>query len=114
MTDFEPIWNIEKQLWTADASIYEDVMAPNCVMVFPLPAGILRYDRILSVVKEAPRWEDVEIDQKTAHAHGDDTVTLSYVGRGLKGTDGYEAFCSSTYVKKDGAWKIVQHQQTPS
>ena len=42
MPDFSDIWDIEKQLWTGPAEEYDRLMAPHCVMVFPLPAGILK------------------------------------------------------------------------
>lgn len=114
MPDFSDIWDIEKQLWTGPAEEYDRLMAPHCVMVFPLPAGILKREKIIETVKLAPRWDHVEFDSETAVQSGEGTVTLAYVGRGLKDHDTYEAYCSSTYVKSDKGWQIVQHQQTPA
>ena len=114
MPDFSDIWDIEKQLWTGPAEEYDRLMAPHCVMVFPLPAGILKREKIIETVKLAPRWDHVEFDSETVVQSGEGTVTLAYVGRCLKDHDTYEAYCSSTYVKSDKGWQIVQHQQTPA
>ncbi len=114
MPQFPHLWEIEKQLWTGPADDYDKLMAENCVMVFPLPAGILSREAIIETVKMAPRWDDVELDSVSEVQSSESTVTLAYVGRGLKGSDTYEAYCSSTYVCTDGDWRIVQHQQTPA
>ena len=114
MSEFANLWDIEKQLWTGPADGYDSLMAKDCVMVFPLPAGILNRSQIIDTVKNAPRWDDVEFDQTRATQPGESTVILTYVGRGLQDRNSYEAFCSSTYVKAEDGWRIVQHQQTPA
>ena len=114
MPKFPQLWEVEKQLWTGPAENYDRLMAQDCVMVFPLPAGILSRDAIIETVKMAPRWDDVELDSVSETQSNDTTITLAYVGRGLKGSDTYEAYCSSTYIRVNGDWRIVQHQQTPA
>ncbi|MCZ4297989.1 nuclear transport factor 2 family protein [Henriciella marina] len=114
MPKFPQLWEVEKQLWTGPAENYDRLMAQDCVMVFPLPAGILSRDAIIETVRLAPRWDDVELDSVSETQSNDTTITLAYVGRGLKGSDTYEAYCSSTYILVDGDWRIVQHQQTPA
>jgi hypothetical protein len=114
MSDFSDHWAIEKQLWTGPAGGYDGLMADDCRMIFPLPAGILTREQIITTVKQAPRWDDVEFDRMHASQPDADIVILTYVGRGLQEKNTYEAFCSSTYVKTSDGWRILQHQQTPA
>ena len=114
MSDFSDLWDIERQLWTGPAGDYASLMTEDCIMVFPLPAGILKRDDIIKTVTNAPRWDDIEFDKQNARQAADGTVVLAYVGRGLQGSNGYEAFCSSTYVKDKDGWRIALHHQTPA
>ena len=61
MPKFPQLWEVEKQLWTGPAENYDRLMAQDCVMVFPLPAGILSRDAIIETVKMAPNapWRQV-------------------------------------------------------
>lgn len=113
MSEHDQAWEIENRLWTGGIQAYEDHMAKDCVMVFPAPVGILDYYAVIEALKDAPRWDDVQFNRKLASACGNDILTLAYLGRGLKGTEQYEAFCSSTYHRFSEGWKIIQHQQTP-
>lgn len=113
MTDTNTLWAIEHRLWTGGVQAYEKTMAPECVMVFPQPAGILDHPAILEALKGAPRWDDIGFDRPTASQIDEGTIVLAYLGRGLKGVDTYEALCSSTYRRISGEWRIIQHQQTP-
>ena len=113
MADTDTLWSIEKALWLGGANAYEQHMAPECIMVFPAPAGIMTGPDILKAVRQAPRWDSVEFDQQHTSILGTNACLLAYVGRGLRGTDTYEAFCSSSYRRRPQGWAIVQHQQTP-
>lgn len=82
-------------------------------MTFPDPIGILKGEAILEGLKGAPRWEAVEMEERTALKVGD-TLVLAYRATGRrKGSAPYVALCSSTYVFQDQAWKLISHQQTP-
>ena len=44
----------------------------------------------------------------------DDAALLSYRFRGRRGDDfTYTALMGSVYVRRDGAWRMAFHQQTP-
>jgi hypothetical protein len=42
-----------------------------------------------------------------------DTAVLTYRWRSRRGEGTYAAVMSSVYVRRDGAWRLVLHQQTP-
>ncbi|GGB56882.1 nuclear transport factor 2 family protein [Henriciella pelagia] len=113
MPDNATLWNIERSLWLGGVDAYREWMSDGCIMVFPRPVGIMDRGAILEAVAGAPRWDDVEFDETREMATDNETVTLAYTGRGQRGTDMYEALCSSTYRRLNGNWRIIQHQQTP-
>ena len=46
---------------------------------------------------------------------GDDVLVLAYKAEGRReGAAAYSAYCTSTYRRSGGRWRLVQHQQTPA
>lgn len=107
------IWDSEKSFWLDGPAFYGAHMVPTAQMVFPGPVGILKGEEILEGLRGAPRWDSVEMEEKTEEQVGD-TLALAYRATGIReGSDPYAAFCSSIYVKHDNSWKLISHQQTP-
>ena len=69
MTDAE-FWEVERSLWLKGAEAFRAWVAPDCVMVFPEPAGILTGDEIVAAVARSPRWERVEIVRPSCAGSG--------------------------------------------
>ncbi len=108
----DDIWSVEKRLWTDGADAYEELMAANCTMVFGL-SGIMKRADILKSLRRAPRWSDVTISNSVIAQHNQTVVVLAYQANAERESGaGYEAVCSSTYIRVDGQWRIAQHQQT--
>lgn len=111
---FEHLWQDEKRFWLDGPEFYRQRMAPEASMVFPPPVGILRGEAILAGLAQGPRWQSVEIAEKTETASGD-TVVLAYRATGTRpSAPPYVALCASTYVRMDGSWYLLFHQQTPA
>jgi len=111
--DAGEIWEIEEGFWLDGPQFYQEHMFPGAHMTFPDPVGILKGEAILNGLKDAPRWEAVDMEEKTDLKVGD-TVVLAYRATGRReGDTPYRALCSSTYVFRHQAWKLVSHQQTP-
>jgi len=88
-------------------------MAKDCTMVFG-PMGIMKRTEIIESLREAPRWSHVIMSAKTGNLHDEAIAVLAYHARAeQKAGAHYEAFCTSTYVRENGHWRLVQHQQTP-
>ena len=110
----EALWQLEEEFWTGGEPLYRQRLSPDCVMVFPKPAGILKGEAILEALKGAPRWKSVRMTSKQLVEHDAGTVVLAYEARAERDEkDFYSALCSSTYARAGGAWRLLQHQQTP-
>ncbi|WP_069301081.1 nuclear transport factor 2 family protein [Neptunicoccus sediminis] len=111
--NFKTLWKMENSFWLDGPDFYESSMASDARMVFPSPVGILAGNEIVEALKKGPRWLSVDFEQKTETGLGD-TIVLAYKATGKRvGEDSYIALCASTYVKSDGRWVLLAHQQTP-
>ena len=107
------IWDTEQSFWLDGPAFYATHMVPAAQMVFPAPVGILKGEERLGGLDGAPRWDSVEMDERTEATVGD-TRVLAYRATGRRGGDApYLALCSSSYVRQDDGWKLISHQQTP-
>ena len=106
-------WALEERLWLEGASVYDELLDPACVMVFP-GIGALRAAEILESLKIAPRWDAVRLSNRTLARPGEALLVLAYRAEGHRaGAAPYRCLCSSTYRADGRDWRIVQHQQTP-
>ena len=115
MTKEDELWSIEEQLWTGGQDQYERTLDPKCVMAFPPPAGILAGARIVESLKGAPRWSSVTMSERHLARPTPDVSVLAYRARGERSgaSAAYDAYCTSTYRREAGGWRLLQHQQTP-
>lgn len=106
------VWTIEHGLWLGRAEFYADHMAPDAIMVFPAPTGILHGDAIIAGMEGAPPWTRVEMDDRVQRIDGDVAV-IAYRATGHRDdAPPYRVRCGSTYIRTD-RWRIAAHQQTP-
>jgi hypothetical protein len=110
--------NIERGLWTNDAVFYEGNLTEDCLLVFPETGVITRdiaVDAIRKENEEGRRWAEVSFDNIRKLMPADDVALLTYrvKARWEHETSASTTLASSLYVKRDGAWKLAFHQQTP-
>jgi Domain of unknown function (DUF4440) len=109
---------IERSLWTNDADTYHDGYSPDALLIFP---GVGRIDRDTAVA--AIRRENAEgrawVEVRLADVDGrwlvpDVAVLLTYVAtaRWNYETRASDTLCATVYVRLDGVWRVVFHQQT--
>jgi hypothetical protein len=111
---------LEEQGWRALSSspsqattFYEDVLDEQVVMA--LPDNVLLHDRseILRSLAGQP-WATYELEQLVLLEPTDDIAVVVYgVVARRQGSRPYSALVTSTYVLREGDWKLTLHQQTP-
>jgi hypothetical protein len=81
-----------------------------------VPGGtLLDRDAVLQFMADAPQWawfriEDTRVLQLTA-----DSAVVTYRATAQReGQPEYHALMSTVYVRREGLWKVVLHQQTPT
>lgn len=91
---------------------YAQLLREDAVMLFP---GGMRIDGKQEILKslEAQPWESFELEETELLDITAEVATLVYrVAARREGSPLYEALVSSTYVRENGAWKLVLHQQS--
>ena len=113
MTDKTTLWEMEERFWTQDAESARKMTAKNAVFVFPYPAGILQGEALFREADVAQRWRSVVMtDRYLSQENG--IAILAYRVSAERGDSPiYQALCTSTYLKDDGSWLRLTHQQTP-
>jgi hypothetical protein len=110
----EELLSIERQLWSGGAGAYHEHLDDHCLVAFTEMAGVMTREQVAGTVEGGPRWRDVEIDVEGVLEPTSDTAFLTYRARARRGeSESYRAVVSSGYVRRDGAWKLMLHQQTP-
>ena len=109
----DDVWSVEESLWTGGRAAYAGTISPEAVFAFP--SGLMAGDGFVADLPEEGGWRSVEMGERREGAPATDLRVLAYAALGTR-RDGsaYRALCSSTYVRVDGAWRLVQHSQTPS
>jgi hypothetical protein len=110
---------IERRLWTNDAAFYETHLTDDARLIFAETGAITRDVAVSAIRKEnaeGRRWEHVEFTDVRCVGIAPDAALLTYrvSARWAHEASGSSALASSLYVRRDGAWKLVFHQQTPT
>jgi hypothetical protein len=96
----------------AAAKFYSDVLAEDVLML--LPGGLVIDDR--STVIESMRgtpWSSFEMTDERVLELTDSSAVVTYQATAVREGDEYKALFNSTYVRRNGSWKLALHQQTP-
>ena len=107
--------DIEKRFWEGTDEFYEENLAEDPVMIFPKPTGVLNKSEVMESVSGEQRWKNIEFSDVQINKASDSAVQLVYEATAESTQDGseFKTLASSLYVKKNGSWKLVSHQQTP-
>jgi uncharacterized protein (TIGR02246 family) len=109
---------LERRGWDAlsgphGAAFYAEVMADDGLMVFP--GMVLDKQRTLRAMAAEPPWSTYELaDVRVIEATPDSAIVTYRASAQRAGEERYEARMSSTYVRRDGRWRLILHQQTPT
>ena len=119
MTPIEELIEIERAGWEALATggdaaarYYDDVLAEE--VLFLLPHGIAIDDRaaVIDSMRGDP-WSSYELTEERLVDLTGACAVVAYLARAVRHGEEYSALVSSTYVRRDGHWKLAVHQQTP-
>ena len=104
---------IERSLWLGGRADYRSALDDDCLLAFTTMAGVSSRDEVADQA-DASRWRDFDIDVEDFLQPTDDVAMVTYRASAVRGAgEPYEARVSSGYVRRDGAWKLMFHQQTP-
>ena len=109
---------LEREGWEAlscgrGGEYYREHLADNALMAFPF--GVMSRDAAIEAIESAPPWATFEIEDPQVVALTDDSAVVVYRATAQRaGQEPYSAVISSTFVRRDGAWKLAFHQQTPA
>jgi hypothetical protein len=110
--------NIERKLWTNNADFYKDNLDEDCLLVFP-DTGVITRDVAVDAIRkenaEGRRWAEVKFDDIRKLRLTDDVALLNYrvTARWEHQQSGTTLLANSIYVRRDNAWRLAHHQQTP-
>lgn len=114
----EELLELERRGWAALSSdggraFYASILHAEALMLFPGGLRLEGKEAILESLEARP-WASFEIDEATAIELGPGAGVLAYrVAAARAGAAPYRALISSTYVRVNGAWNLILHQQTP-
>jgi hypothetical protein len=110
----ETLLAIEEELWTGGADAYRKHLDEECMIAFSDDlVGIRAREEIAGAAAESPRWKDLDLEPRGLLRPADDVALLTYRASAVREGARHIAIASSAYVRSDGEWRMVFHQQTP-
>jgi hypothetical protein len=111
----DQLLEIDKQLWTEGAELYQRHVDDECLVAFGEHASVMTRDEVAATVGNGPRWEEPQIQVRGLVEPKKGFAVLTYEATARRADDNapYVALVSSGYVKRGRSWKLAFHQQTP-
>ncbi len=109
---------LERAGWQAlsrgdGAAHYREHLTDDARMAFSF--GVISREDAIEAIEAAPPWSSYEIRDPAVVALSADSAVLVYdVTAQRAGDEPYRAVVSSTFARRDGAWRLAFHQQTPA
>jgi hypothetical protein len=105
---------IDEQLWSGDTDTYRANLDDECLVAFTQMAGVSSREDVAGTVGNGPRWRNLDIEFEGVLQPTPDVAILTYRADAVRPEgERYRALVSSGYVKRNGSWKMMFHQQTP-
>jgi hypothetical protein len=113
MSTRDDLWRLEEKFWLGGGETFHSTMADGAIIVFAYPAGILQGDSARKGVSGQPKWRSVVMADRTVNLKGDVAVLAYRAEAERPDAPILKALCASTYVRDEGTWRLMSHQQTP-
>ena len=108
---------IERDLWKNDVELYRRHTSPEALFSFAETGVIDRRTALAAIAGEVAngrRWAEADLSEVRVLEPAPNVALLLYraKARWNTGPEVHEALCSSLYVRQDGVWILVHHQQS--
>lgn len=113
MSTRDDLRRLEEKFWLGGGETFHSTMADGAIIVFAYPAGILQGDSARKGVSAQPRWRSVVMADRTVNQKGDVAVLAYRTEAERPDAPILKALCASTYLRDEGTWRLMSHQQTP-
>ena len=94
------------------ADFYRDILTDDALLV--VPGAILDGPTFLEGLEGEPEMRTLELHDPRVIELGQDGAVLLYRAVAtLPGGGTWTSMMNTTYVRRDGRWRVAYHQQTP-
>jgi hypothetical protein len=111
--------DLEHQGWrslcnSTGADFYGRVMTSDGLMLLARGQVFTRQD-VIDSLNHAPPWRSYDISDERLIPLGEEQAIFVYTGRAYRESvnPDFTAVMSSTYIRREGAWRLALYQQTP-
>jgi hypothetical protein len=105
---------LDRKLWSGGPDDYRELLDDECLVAFGKMAGVSDREAVAGTVSDSPRWRNVKLHVEGLLQPTEAVAILTYRASATSPKDEpYRALVSSGYIKRDGDWKLMFHQQTP-
>jgi ketosteroid isomerase-like protein len=102
----------ERRLTEGDGDAYRELLTDDAVVV--VPGQVLDKEACAAAIDASGGWDEVALDDARLVHVDDDAAFVTYRFTGRRGESArYAALMTSLYTRRDGAWRLALHQQTP-
>jgi hypothetical protein len=102
---------LEQELAAGDGATYGRRLSEGAIAI--VPTRVLDKVEMVMAVDEAGGWDGFSLENEREERLGPDAALISDRFSGHRGAYEYTAQFSSVYVREDGDWLLLLHQQTP-
>jgi uncharacterized protein (TIGR02246 family) len=108
---------LERRGWVAlsgsdGAEFYDGLMADDGLMVFP--GLVLDKASTIRAIEAAGPWSSFELSDLRVVEATPDSAVVAYRATAERPGEAYHALMTSVYARREGQWRLVLHQQTPT
>lgn len=105
------IWDEERAFWLGGAAEAARRLDDVCLLVLG-QGGVLTRDAAIAALADAPRWHEITLADR-ALVETDEVRVLAYHATARRqGMPAHRAICTTTWLRRDGDWRIVQHHRS--
>lgn len=111
----EQLLELEKRFWDAsgDPGFWREHFDEDGVIA--LSMGLMDKDTVVSAQGGARPWDTYSLDDVRFVELDEAAASLTYRVSARRGDDPeYSAVITSVYARRDGDWRLMVHQQTPT